>query len=91
MSKRAYMVSAGDELRRSRRDLGLTQAQVAEAIGVSASSINSWENGTGGVMSAYSHDLLHRFFKEAQAQRQLEAAGDVKSPVKMRATGVAER
>jgi hypothetical protein len=38
-------------------------------------------------MSAYSHHLLRQFFKDTQAQRQLHAAGDVKSAAKMRATG----
>jgi len=36
----------GEHLRRQRIDLGHTQRQVAEQIGVNASTIRSWENGS---------------------------------------------
>ena len=35
-----------DELKRLRKERGLTQSQLAEALNVSQSTIASWENGT---------------------------------------------
>jgi predicted transcriptional regulator len=86
VKKCAFIASTGTELLCQRKALGLSQSELAQAIGVSASAIASWERGVG-VMSAYSHHLLRQFFKDTQAQRQLHAAGDVKSAAKMRATG----
>ncbi|MGH7274091.1 MAG: helix-turn-helix transcriptional regulator [Nitrospiria bacterium] len=39
-------VSLGDHLRKKRLDLGLLQAQVAETIGVTKSTVWNWEHGT---------------------------------------------
>jgi DNA-binding XRE family transcriptional regulator len=38
-------VSLGDHLRKKRLDLGLYQAQVAERIGVTKSTVYNWEHG----------------------------------------------
>ncbi|MCI0624160.1 MAG: helix-turn-helix domain-containing protein [Acidobacteria bacterium] len=38
-------VSLGDHLRKRRLDLGLLQAQVAEKIGVTESTVWNWEHG----------------------------------------------
>ena len=35
----------GDELRRLRRRLGLTQVQLAERLGVTSTSVARWERG----------------------------------------------
>jgi transcriptional regulator with XRE-family HTH domain len=39
-------VSLGDHLRKRRLDLGLRQAQLAERIGVTESTVWNWEHGT---------------------------------------------
>lgn len=40
-----HVMQMNDVIRRKRRELGLTQEQVAEYLGVSAPAVNKWENG----------------------------------------------
>ena len=47
------------ELRERRRRLGLTQAQLAEALGVSARAIGKWEAGDAPI--TFSIDLATRY------------------------------
>ena len=38
-----HVMQMNDVIRRKRRELGLTQEQVAEYLGVSAPAVNKWE------------------------------------------------
>ena len=40
-----HVMQMNDVIRRKRRELGLTQEQVAEYLGVSAPAVNKWESG----------------------------------------------
>lgn len=39
-------MAIGERLRRAREDLGLTQQQLAEKLGVSQPTIHAWESGS---------------------------------------------
>lgn len=46
---RIVQVVTGDEVRRLRKKLGLTQEGLAELVGVTANSVARWERGELGV------------------------------------------
>ncbi len=53
------MVMTAEKIRRLRKDLGLTQEQLAHAIGVTLQTVNRWENG---------HTKPHRTFVRVMEQ-----------------------
>lgn len=71
MKREEYITTVAAEIKRQRLALGFSQGDLATAIGVSPSSIASWEKGKG-VLSAYSHALLKGFFKKQWATRQAD-------------------
>ena len=77
----------GGSLRRQRRALGLSQAEVAAAIHVAASSVGNWEAGRGAI-SLYDHTLLMHFFRGEIAKLQL-AVDNVAEPAESGEEGVA--
>lgn len=70
------MAMSGDELRRRREELGLTQQQVADALGVGPRTYWGWEAGEH--LPRNRAAMLERFFAERdQANRGLVAYTDV--------------
>ncbi len=61
----------GDEVRRIRKRLGLTQAQLAERLGVTASSVARWEQGVMGIRETAARllRLLERTERAARRKR----------------------
>jgi len=53
----------GDEIRRARRTLGLTQVGLAEALGVSTMSVESWEQGRRTPPHEVAEKILHLLAK----------------------------
>jgi transcriptional regulator with XRE-family HTH domain len=58
----------GDELRRLRRRLGFTQAQLAERVGVTANSVARWERGEMGIRESAAR--LIRLLAAAESRRR---------------------
>lgn len=73
MTAMAYLETIAEWLRREREELGLEQADVARAIGVSDSAISSWERGRTA-MSVVSHAKLRAFFRQKRAESAGKAA-----------------
>jgi transcriptional regulator with XRE-family HTH domain len=71
VSREEYNRSLGTWIRSQRTLLGVSQVALAEAIGVSPSSIVAWEAGRG-TMLAYSRSLLGKFFKAEAKRRSLQ-------------------
>jgi transcriptional regulator with XRE-family HTH domain len=70
MTRDAYMQDVGEWIFRQRTALGMKQAALAQAIGVSEASISKWEAGIG-TLSSYSHARLRSYFaaqKESSAK-----------------------
>jgi transcriptional regulator with XRE-family HTH domain len=59
----------GSELRRLRRQLGWTQAQLAEALAVSRNTVVRWENDALG-MRPSSERLIQVLFAQARSTRR---------------------
>lgn len=57
----------GEEIRRAREERGLTQAQLAAAIGVGARTVQSWE--AGAVVPRNRMAILERFFADDEEDR----------------------
>jgi DNA-binding transcriptional regulator YiaG len=53
----------GDEIRRARRTLGLTQVGMASALGVSTMSVESWEQGRRTPPPEVAEKILHLLAK----------------------------
>lgn len=70
MTKTAYSRDLGGWMRLQRRAAGVKQADVAVAIGVTATTISRWEAGTR-TPDAYQHALLRGYFG---AQKPVKAA-----------------
>lgn len=62
---------AGDELRRRREALGLTQPQLAEKLGVHRNTVWRWERrGVPRLMVTYAGDVLARLERHVCAKHQ---------------------
>lgn len=66
MKECEYLAGVATEIAEQRLGLGLSTRTVAEAIGVSASSISAWERGKTSP-SAYSLYLLQQYFRQQHA------------------------
>ncbi len=62
----------GSEVRRIRKRLGLTQAQLAERVGVTASSVARWEQGVLGIRESAARllRLLAKADRPAERRRK---------------------
>ena len=69
-------VSAGAAIRERRKDLGLSQAELAERIGVHRVQVTRIENGTRRINLRYAHKLADVLGWEV-VRRAIEGAGDV--------------
>jgi transcriptional regulator with XRE-family HTH domain len=72
-----FLEAVGDGIRDARAELGITQAAIAEELGVSVSAVSSWERAEA-TMGAPSYLRMHAYFKRLRlaqrtAQRQREA------------------
>jgi ribosome-binding protein aMBF1 (putative translation factor) len=56
-----YNREVGEWIRKERKARGISQAELAAAIGVSQNSISFWERGVAAI-SAMAHDQLRHFF-----------------------------
>jgi transcriptional regulator with XRE-family HTH domain len=71
VSRDEYNRNLGAWIRSQRTLLGVSRSALAEAIGVSPSSISAWESGRG-TMLAYSRSLLGKYFKAEARRRSLQ-------------------
>ena len=69
----AFMQRVGEWIREERKALGITQGEVAKAIGVSDSTVSSWECGEA-MMSAAAHVWLQNYFKRQRQMRPVRKA-----------------
>ena len=51
----------GEQLKAKRLELGLTQNQIADELGISSSRISEWENGMFAISNSYRR-LLEMYF-----------------------------
>lgn len=75
MTREQFIRSKADEIKRQRKALGLTYAEIGDAIGVSANSVRIWERGLN-LMSAYADTLLRLYFKRKWAERGRQAEAE---------------
>ena len=68
MSQDQYAIAVGVWIKEQRAELGVTQPELAEAMGVSQASISGWENGTTS-LSSWSHTKLRNFFRAMAKQK----------------------
>lgn len=68
MSGKEFQLKVGEDLRAQRVDLGLTQQEIAEAVGCSDSAISRWETGEAN-MSAATFARLKAFFRTERTER----------------------
>jgi transcriptional regulator with XRE-family HTH domain len=59
--KQAFHWAMGEAIRRKRTELGIMQYKAAEAIGISASSLDNYEEGTTPAPSFVVWQLAHLF------------------------------
>lgn len=71
-SRAQFIRRSADELKRQREALGLSLAEVGEAVDASASVVALWEKGQC-MMSAYSAMLLKMLWRRKWAEREQEA------------------
>lgn len=76
MTQSAYAKGIGEWLLSNREALGLSQADLAAAVGASRAAIATWEAGTS-LMSAYSHAKLRAYFKQQKDLRAVVPAAEV--------------
>lgn len=67
MTREIYAQEIGDWIRDGRKELGLSQAELGEALLVSDSAISAWERGER-MLDAYNKDRLKAFFKARKAE-----------------------
>lgn len=92
-SEKAHAIDrlVGQQLRKRRLELGLTQLSVAEAIGVTFQQIQKYERGSNRIVASRLYDLantlnvpLEYFFAEAQEDTppgaQTDEAADDSAP-----------
>lgn len=74
MTKAEFMHAKAKEIRGQREELGLSRAEVAQAIGVSETTITYWEQSRN-LLNAYADMLLRFYFKRKwteKAQREAD-------------------
>ena len=59
---------SGEQIRRLRKKLGLTQAELAQLLGVHAVSVSRWETDANFQPPPYQMALLGEFRKAAEAE-----------------------
>jgi transcriptional regulator with XRE-family HTH domain len=69
VSESAWRETVGKAIRRQRLAFGMTQGDLAHAIGASGASISCWESGNS-TLSAYWHAKLKTFFADETVRRQ---------------------
>lgn len=71
ISREQFMRETGAALNRERMALGLTQAEIAEALEVDESVVSRWEQGER-MLSLYDWTMLQRAFElqDARLRRQ---------------------
>jgi DNA-binding transcriptional regulator YiaG len=57
-----YAVALGERIRKERVLLGLSQGELAEAMGVALGTMGNWERGDVSI-SKYNHGRLSAFFR----------------------------
>jgi transcriptional regulator with XRE-family HTH domain len=72
MSDLQYMVELGAKLRGKRAELGLSQADLADVVGVSPAAISTWEAGTATIGST-SLARLEAYFRQQRKAKGLPA------------------
>ena len=70
MTDKAYAKTFGAGLRDRRKALGISQAELAAAIGVTGATISNWESGRTS-LRAFDEKRLRRYFKWAKAAEQV--------------------
>jgi len=70
MTRNAYSQGVAEWIREQRKTLGISQEELAEAVGVSQSSITNWE-AARGMISSHSHALLKAYFKQQRKDKQV--------------------
>jgi transcriptional regulator with XRE-family HTH domain len=55
----------GEQLKQRRKELGLTQQEVADGLGISRERLSEWENGKFKISNAYVK-LLESFFQSKE-------------------------
>ena len=73
MTEAVFTAELARWVREQRAALGMTQEELADAIGVSDASISNWESGSRR-MSAYAHACLRAHFRQ---QGKLRGAQEV--------------
>ncbi|QLG30068.1 helix-turn-helix transcriptional regulator (plasmid) [Halorarum halophilum] len=63
-----YRVPTPDELRMLRRDLGVTQTQLATAVGSTQTTISQFELGNHDIMSSTLRDAVEFLQEEADGE-----------------------
>ena len=71
MTRSQYSSDAARWINQSRMELGLSQAALADAIGVTQGAVAKWERGTR-VLSAQSKDQLTALFRKLKAERRVQ-------------------
>jgi transcriptional regulator with XRE-family HTH domain len=74
MTAIAFAKKFGAELREQRDALGLSQGELGDAIGASASAISDWERGVK-MISAYNRAKLKSFFRKRKMAAAAKAGG----------------
>jgi transcriptional regulator with XRE-family HTH domain len=69
VNRATFAANIGADLKRQREALKLSSRAVADAIGVTGTTIANWEAGRG-VMSAFSRERLRAFLKAKWAERE---------------------
>ena len=72
MSPAEYNQVVAASIRRQRLSLGLSQAALAQAVGVSEASISRWECSGEGIR-AYTYDRLKAYFRACWKEREAAA------------------
>lgn len=67
---RTFMDDLGYRMRRTRRRLGLSQADVARALGVSDATYSDYERGIS-MMDAFTLRAMEQYFDRQKANRTL--------------------